>query len=453
MKNEIKQALVAKKTKFLVLMVAFCVTSALRASNTITYTATKDLSDQYYLGVGKTTFGSAITSHTFSNGTGTITCSGEITTIGYEAFYYCTNLTSITIPNSVTTIGNEAFYRCYGLTSITIPNFVTTIGDHAFYYCSGLTSITIPNSVKEIQGRAFASCTGLTSVTIPNSVTTIGEFAFSWCSALTSVTIPNSVTTIGVGVFSTCYGLTSVSIPNSVTTIERMAFHDCSSLTSVNIPNSVTTIEDLAYYACSSLTSVNIPNSVTTIGQSAFCRCTSLTSIDVDAANTHYVSVDGVLFNYAKDTLLQYPARNPRTEYTVPNSVTTIVSEAFYTCSSLTAVTIPNSVTTIEEFAFEGCRALTSITCEATTPPACGRDCFDWVDIYIPLYVPAGSVEAYKAANEWKKFTNILPIGNEPTILENLTIDPKIGNKFIFGNQLYIRRGDKLYNAIGLKVK
>ncbi|MBQ0137374.1 MAG: hypothetical protein KBS40_05180, partial [Bacteroidales bacterium] len=70
------------KHKFLSLLVALFATTVLWASNVIIYEASSQLSGYNgSLNVGKTTFGPAITSHTFSNGTGTITCSGDITEI------------------------------------------------------------------------------------------------------------------------------------------------------------------------------------------------------------------------------------------------------------------------------------------------------------------------------------------------------------------------------------
>ena len=178
---------------------------------------------------------------------------------------------------TVTSIGREAFFKCSGLTSVTIPNSVTIICDYAFFVCNGLTSVTIGNSVKSIGTSAFLKCSGLTSVTIPNSVTSIGVSAFENCSGLTSVTIGNSVKSIGDCAFAICSGLTSVTIPNSVISIGYYAFRGCGGLTSVTIGNSVTSIGSEAFRDCSGLTSVTIPNSVTSIGHDAFYGCNNAT--------------------------------------------------------------------------------------------------------------------------------------------------------------------------------
>ena len=330
----------------------------------------------------------------------------SVTAISEYAFFRCSGLTSVTIPNSVTSIGDGAFCDCTGLTFVSIPNSVTSIGYNTFYYCSGLTSVTIPNSITSIGDRAFEGCSGLTSVTIGNSVTTIGEFAFYGCSKITSVTIPNSVTSIGNYAFYNCSGLTSVTIPNSVTSISEFAFGGCSGLTSVTvdknngtydsrdncnaiihtstnklivgcnntiIPNSVTSIGKYAFYNCSGLTSVTIPNSVTSIGYGAFGGCSGLTSV------------------------------------TIGNSVTSIGDYAFTDCSGLTSVTIGNSVTSIGYDAFRGCSGLTKLVSLAVEPPICGKGAFEKVDkTACQLFVPEGSINKYKAADQWKEFLNIL---------------------------------------------
>ena len=397
---------------------------------------------------------------TYCSGLTSVTIPNSVTSIGHYAFLGCTGLTSITIPNSVTYIGQGAFWDCYSLTSVTIPNSVTSIGNYAFYYCSGLTSVTIPNSVTSIEDRAFWGCSGLTSITIPNSVTSIGECTFSGCSSLTSVVIPNSVTSIGDYAFRDCSSLTSVTIPNSVTSIGSSAFKDCSGLTSVSIPNSVTSIGENAFYfvpnivysgsatgspwgarsmngfvdgflvytdaskttllACSTAAQgeIVIPNSVTSIGRSAFSQCSGLTSV------------------------------------TIPNSVTSIGDFAFSDCTGLTSVTIPNSVTSIGQYAFTYCSGLTSITCEAVTPPTCSPY-YAFYDQTIPLYVPAESVEAYKAADVWKEFSNIRAIGDIETAVENVPSDqvPSTkAQKILRNGQIYILRGEKVYSITGQEV-
>ena len=108
--------------------------------------------------------------YTYNSTTKTLTIQGSGAMEDYSSYSsvpwysYRTNIKTVIIKEGVTSIGEDAFYRCSGLTSITIPNSVTSIGEDAFYRCSGLTSITIPNSVTSIGGGAFMGCSGLTSV-------------------------------------------------------------------------------------------------------------------------------------------------------------------------------------------------------------------------------------------------------------------------------------------------
>ena len=263
----------------------------------------------------------------FSGCTGltSITVPDSVTSIGARAFSGCTGLTIIyytgdiagwcgisglgelmsssrtlyiggkkvegdlIIPDGVTSIGSEAFYGCTGLTSITVPDSVTSIGARAFYNCIGLTSVTIPNSVTSIGIQAFEGCKGLTNITIPNSVTSIGGSAFFGCSGLTSVTIGNGVTSIGWNAFSGCNRLTSILVADGNTkyhssgnclieTTSKTLILGCN--TSV-IPSdgSVTSIGARAFQGCTGITSITIPNSVMSIGIQAFEGCRRLKSI------------------------------------------------------------------------------------------------------------------------------------------------------------------------------
>ena len=380
------------------------------ANNEIWYTAT-ELVEPYFDDV----FGSTIISNNFDpeTGKGILTFDGDVTSVGDDAFNGCNKLVSITIPDSVTAIGNSAFYYCSILTSITIPDSVTTIGGSAFQNCGSLTSVTIPNSVTTIGRSAFSGCSSLTSVTIGDSVTTIGDSVFSGCSSLTSVTIGDSVTSIGYYAFDDCSSLTSVTIGDSVTAIGDCAFYGCRSLTEFNgkyaSEDGRCLIIDgtLTSFAQAGFTEYTIPDSVTSIGDWAFDDCSSLTSVTIPDSVT-------TIGNGAFCDCLSL------TSITIPDSVTTIGNYAFRNCSSLTSITIPDSVSTIGDYAFEYCSSLKKVYCNAAFPPSIGSSVFTNNASGRKIYVYEESVDLYKS--KWSTYkSSIVSNGKNSSISTIIT--------------------------------
>ena len=207
------------------------------------------------------------------------------------------------------------------------------------------------------------------------------------------------VTTIGEWAFYQCDNLTSITIPDSVTTIEGTAFSGCSSLREFNgkyaSDNGRCLIIDgtLNSFAPAGLSEYTIPDSVTTIGVCAFAQCDNLKSITIPDSVT---TIGGWAFAECGNLK----------SITIPDSVTTIEYDAFEDCSSLKIVTIGNSVTTIGDYAFYGCSSLTIVYCKATTPPAGGSYMFNRNASGRVIYVPRNSEEKYESASYWSSYAS-----------------------------------------------
>ena len=253
------------------------------------------------------------------HGLTSVTIPSSVTSIGWCAFSSCYGLTTVIINSNAimskvyTSSSNIGylFYDCE-VKKFIIGEGVTSIGDNAFYFYSALTSVIIPSSVTSIGEFAFAGCTGLTNVIIPSSVTSIGDGAFIGCSGLTSVFIPSSVMSIGGGAFRQCYGLTSITVASGNTIYDSRdncnAIIETASNTLIQgcdktvIPSSVTGIGLGAFYGCSGLTSVIIPSSVTYIDINAFNCCDNIHDIYCYAVSCPSVWEDNVFPTFSSYT-------------------------------------------------------------------------------------------------------------------------------------------------------
>jgi len=196
-----------------------------------------------------------------------------------------------------------------------------------------------------------AACDGTSAIT-RNEIS-------AYSQTCVSAVVGDCVTTISTNAFSHFHSLSSVTISDSVVNIYS-SFSSCDSLTSIGekgsgasieLPTGLTTIEDSTFDYCTGLTSVTIPSSITSIGYAAFGDCTSLPSID-----------------------------------------------------------IPSSVISIDGYAFANCTNLQSVTVNATVPPSSNGATSNWNAFNYtndcPIYVPSGSVNAYKSASGWASYSS-----------------------------------------------
>lgn len=337
-------------------------------------------------GVGSGTCGENLTWTLDSEGTLTISGTGDMTDYTY----------------STNTPWNDSRSR---IKNIIIEEGVTTIGKRAFLNGKNLKTVRIPSTLKSIESFAFGSFTDNNKNLEGVYINDLG----AWCNIdfyddasnplygaknlyindelATNITIPDGTEKISKYAFVNCRSITDVNIPTSVKEIEKSAFERCFNLKSVNISDGVEKIGEYAFIYCKNLTDINIPASVTSIDYCVFTGCRNLASVEVDADNANYLSEIGVLFNKDKTVIIRYPNKKDNTSYTIPDSVTSIEADAFEGCKLLENIDIPESVNEIGLCAFEKCVNLTGLTIpEGVTELDYGMvlDCEKLTSINIP---------------------------------------------------------------------
>ncbi len=363
-----------------------------------------------------------------------------VTSIEYQAFYWCTGLVYLTIGEGVESIGVRAFDGCDMLVDITNHSSLTltkgasdngcvakkAISIHtgeasgkygeqgmcAFYELDGSvymisylgeeTAVTLPNDYNakpyEIYTGAFPSTKTLYSITLPYSVTKIHDGAFEGQSNLVEVV---NLSELKINVGDTANGgvaQNAIEVHKGASKLmekDGYLFYELdgeqyliaytgwdSELTLPKLDGKVYSIYDSAFYM-SSVTKVIIPEGVTSIGKSAFDFCFSLTEIELPTT----LEVIGERAFYA------CPAKS----ISIPSSVKDIGKSAF-ALSALEGITIPASVEVIEEYAFQRCEKLASVELNEglKTIGMCAFDnCTSLKEIDVPNSVTSLGIRAF----------------------------------------------------------
>ena len=295
--------------------------------------------------------------------------SDNVTSIGNEAFYNCTNLRYLNyyetpdsynsdgaqkLPSTLRMLGDHAFFMCpitfqsfpetleylgegnyLDAKNIVLDASVTEISDEMFKDMTQIKSITLSDKVTYIGENAFYGCSNLEFINIledpdnwnkegaqplPESLNTIGDWAFYGCEKLNISSLPEGVTYLGGNVFYENPAITEFRIPSGVASIPASMFRGCSNLKTITLSNGVEEIGNQVFYGCPNLEFINIledpenwnkegaqplPVSLTTIGQSAFEGCSSL-NLDILPENLREIGTKAFYYMDAVECL-QFP--------------------------------------------------------------------------------------------------------------------------------------------------
>ena len=361
----------------------------------------------------------------------TVDISDMVGSIGYSAFYDCTNIKTVDIQNLEGNIGESSFYSCGNLETVNISDMVGSIGNDVFYDCSNIKAVDIQNLEGNIGESSFDGCSNLETVNISDMIGNIGDKAFYDCASLKGIGIPNTVVGIGKSCFSGCSSLEYATIGLGISLLPESCFRGCSSLPEIVIPSTVGSVGNNAFYGCSALTRVDIADRQTELSlgynseysnsdkKPLFSDC-PLDSVYI-GGNISYGTGSGSGYSpfYRNTSLRAVKITDQETEISenefygctglerveLGDGIESIGNYAFSGCSALESFTFGNSLATIGNEAFYDCTAMTRLVSKTEVPPVCGSQALDDINKWTcELFVPQKSLEAYKAAEQWKEF-------------------------------------------------
>ena len=311
----------------------------------------------------------------------------------------CSNITSFVFGNEVEHIPAYICYNMGNIADIAITNNIKTIGTDAFFGCSGLTSIlwNAKKSEDFLESTAPFNniCTKITSLTFGEEVEHIPSYICNGMAKVSPKVIPNSVKTIGkyafwgTRVYKTNWeeGVLYIdsclikaeneelkdtySIKEGTRLIADEAFLDCNVLTSLSLASTISYVGNDAFSGCTNLTEIVIPNNIVYMGWNVFSECYRLSSIiwnvkkcddfeNYETSPFYDIRERITSFKFGNEVeyipaFLCYDMSNIP-QISLPSSVKVIGKYAFAYCDDLTSLVISDGVITINDCAFSGCR-------------------------------------------------------------------------------------------------
>ena len=307
----------------------------------------------------------------------------NVATLEKGAIHDLSKMTALELPSGLTTMKAGAIYSNSNLTSIEIPATVTTIEGNPFVYANYESSTV----------RCYDS-SKLTSISIAtgNSSYVVDDGILYSSDKTELVYYPSNKTA------------STFAIPGTVTTIGEAAFAGNTKLTQVNFNAGLTTIGDYAFAKLSNNKTVIIPASVTSIGKCSFYANYKLETLTITGGNSY--TIGNYAFSYFG---IKAQGATKNCKVTIGEGVESLSQSAFqmsyFDTSENDPLVLPASLNVLDRFNFDR-GEVKFIKSLATTPPEVGNSSLYSTGIQ-KIFVPSGSVEAYKSADGWKEYTII----------------------------------------------
>ncbi len=284
-------------------------------------------------------------------------------TIASDAFSGCTNIESLSV--DAQTVENW-FAGCTKLTTLVLGDDVTTINDDAFTGCTAVTDLTIGKSLVNSSDVVFEPLKNTVVNLTVNCNNVYKWFAGytdysesgGWLDILGStslqqVNLGTNVRTLSNGAFWNCKSLLTVNFSEGLESVQADAFRHCDKLQAAMLPSTVKEIGYRAFWYCYDMHDVNIPEGVTYIGVNTFSNC-GITSVTIpNTVTTIFSNAFAGCFNLE--------------EIIIPSTVTRIGGVAFHRCTSVKHISLPNSKADIDQTAFAECTALETLDIDQPT--------------------------------------------------------------------------------------